>query len=147
MISMRFHSYLFILFFILLFNVFAQTELYKGYQTSFPYVTTCATNSYLDVASFKCLSCPTDSQQKDGGNFSIIEINISLFTKTSTLDVTQCACLNNTYYYQVNQGGGSVRCSLCTGSYTQSSDGFGCVTPQNPTPCLSNTSYSVICNS
>jgi len=76
---MRFHSYLLVIFFVLLFNIFAQTDLYKGYQTSFRYVTTCETDSYLDVASFKCLSCPTDSQQKDGGNFSIVKINIFFY--------------------------------------------------------------------
>ena len=78
------------------------------------------------------------------------------------LDLTRCTCLNSSYYYAVNQGGGSLICSLCSTGYvtqsirfffnqfhnsfqfqTRSSDGFGCV--RSPTTCPSGTETSVLC--
>ncbi|CAF5169250.1 unnamed protein product, partial [Rotaria sp. Silwood1] len=46
----------------------------------------------------------------------------------SYLDPTQCDCIDNTFYYGVNQGGGSLLCLPCNSTYIRSSDGFGCVT-------------------
>ena len=50
------------------FLVFAQTNsLYTAYQISFPYITTCPTDQYYDVALLQCSSCPNDTQQKTTG--------------------------------------------------------------------------------
>ncbi|CAF0975904.1 unnamed protein product [Adineta ricciae] len=87
--------------------VFAQTSLYTAYQASVPFVTSCSTNEYFDTALIQCSSCPNNAQQK-------------------TNDPTQCDCANDSYYYGVNQGGGSVLCLPCTSNYVRSKDGFGC---------------------
>ncbi len=50
--------------------VLAQTtSVYTAYQTSFPFVTTCSTNQYFDVASLQCSNCPANAQPKKNGNF------------------------------------------------------------------------------
>ncbi|CAF3900474.1 unnamed protein product [Rotaria sordida] len=89
--------------------VFAQTALYTAYQISFPYVTSCSNNQYYDTALLQCSPCPLNAIQK---------IN----------DPTQCDCIDRTFYYGVNQGGGSLLCLPCNSTYIRSSDGFGCVT-------------------
>ncbi|CAF0826220.1 unnamed protein product [Adineta steineri] len=104
----------------------AQTSLYTAYQTSFPYNTTCSTNQYFDVALLQCSPCPQNAQQK---------VN----------DPTQCDCVNNSYYYDVNQGGGSLSCILCSSTYTRSSDGFGCIA--SAVTCNSTISNAVLTES
>ncbi|CAF4292882.1 unnamed protein product, partial [Adineta steineri] len=102
------------------------TSLYTAYQTSFPYNTTCSTNQYFDVALLQCSPCPQNAQQ-------------------SVNDPTQCDCVNNSYYYDVNQGGGSLNCILCSSTYTRSSDGFGCIA--SAVTCNSTISNAVLTES
>ncbi|CAF1347685.1 unnamed protein product [Rotaria magnacalcarata] len=88
--------------------VFAQVAIYyTAYQFSFPYVTICPSNQYYDIALLQCSSCPDNAIQK-------------------TTDQTQCECTNQTFYYGVNQGGGSLLCVACPAGYIRSTDGFGC---------------------
>ncbi|CAF4828802.1 unnamed protein product [Rotaria sp. Silwood1] len=90
--------------------VFAQTtSSYTAYQTRFSYVTSCPNNQYYDTALLQCSPCPPNAIQKQN-------------------DPTQCDCIDNTFYYGVNQGGGSLLCLPCNSTYIRSSDGFGCVT-------------------
>ncbi|CAF2430595.1 unnamed protein product [Rotaria sp. Silwood2] len=90
--------------------VFAQTtSSYIAYQTSFPFVTSCPDNQYYDTALLQCSPCPPNAKRKSN-------------------DQTQCDCVDDTFYYGVNQGGGSLLCLPCNSTYVRSSDGFGCVT-------------------
>ncbi|CAF1194078.1 unnamed protein product [Rotaria sordida] len=108
-------------------KIFAQIiPYYLAYQRSFPIVTTCPIDRYYDIALLQCSPCPTFAIQK-------------------TSDKTQCECLNNTYYYGVNQGGGSLICSPCDPGYVRSTDGFGCTL--NNTACNRADSRVVISES
>ncbi|UJR38008.1 hypothetical protein I4U23_030690 [Adineta vaga] len=107
--------------------VSAQTSLYVGYRTSFSFVTSCSNNQYYDAALLQCVPCPTNAQQKAN-------------------DSSQCDCVDNTYYYGVNQGGGSLLCLPCGSNYVRSSDGFGCITTSAST-CNSTGTNSVISES
>ncbi|UJR08253.1 hypothetical protein I4U23_012526 [Adineta vaga] len=86
--------------------IFSQSNSYTAYQVSFPYVTTCPSNQYYDIALLQCSSCPTNVRK--------------------STDQTQCDCIDNTYYYVINQGGGSLICASCASGFTRSTDGFGC---------------------
>ncbi|CAF3358734.1 unnamed protein product [Rotaria socialis] len=88
--------------------VFAQVTTYTAYQFSFRYVTICSPDQYYDIALLQCSSCPANAIQK-------------------ITDQTQCECTNQTFYYGVNQGGGSLLCVPCPTSYARSTDGFGCI--------------------
>ncbi|CAF1345544.1 unnamed protein product [Adineta steineri] len=89
--------------------VFTQstTNTYNAYQISVPYVTTCSSNQYYDIALLQCSACPDNAVQKSTDN-------------------TQCECTDTSYYYAVNQGGGSLLCSKCASGFRRSTDGFGC---------------------
>lgn len=56
------------LIFLLLIHIHAQSSTYTAYQTSFPYVTTCPTGQYFDIALLQCSACPTNTTQKSTGN-------------------------------------------------------------------------------
>ncbi|CAF3346369.1 unnamed protein product [Rotaria socialis] len=99
----------FLLLLISLSIVSAQTSSYTAYRTSFLYQTSCTSNQYFDVALLQCSPCPANAQQKSG-------------------DSTKCECINDNYYYGVNQGGGSLLCIPCGSNYVRSIDGFGCIT-------------------
>ncbi|CAF1576458.1 unnamed protein product, partial [Adineta ricciae] len=60
-----------------------------------------------DIALLQCSSCPSNATQK-------------------STDRTQCDCISNSYYYVINQGGGSLICSACPTGLVRSTDGFGC---------------------
>lgn len=95
-------------------NVFSQTtSSYTAYQQSFPYVTTCGVNEYYDIALLQCSPCPANAIQKPNSN----TIHIYFFSTCNYLDITQCECTNSTFYYGVNQGGGSLLCLQCNGGY------------------------------
>lgn len=50
--------------------VIGQTiNFYTAYQTSFPYVTTCSSSQYYDIALLQCSNCPTYAIQKSNGNY------------------------------------------------------------------------------
>jgi hypothetical protein len=63
----------YISFFLLLFlpssNVFAQstTSSYTAYQSSFPFVTSCPSRQYYDIALLQCSNCPTNAVQSSNG--------------------------------------------------------------------------------
>ena len=103
--------------------VSAQTSLYVGYRTSFSFVTSCSNNQYYDAALLQCVPCPTNAQQKANGNFCTNDVDkdtILLTTCVSfSLDSSQCDCVDNTYYYGVNQGGGSLLCLPCGSNYVR----------------------------
>ena len=65
------------------FHVLAQTA--SAYQTSFPFVTSCPiTTQYYDTATFQCLPCPANAQQKSNGRFQNI-VNEGFFDKNIRL--------------------------------------------------------------
>ncbi|CAF1123716.1 unnamed protein product [Rotaria magnacalcarata] len=99
-----------------------QTSTYTAYRTSFLYKTSCTSDQYFDVALLQCSPCPVNAQQKSD-------------------DSTKCECINDNYYYGVNQGGGSLLCILCGSNYVRSIDGFGCIT--NNISCDSTSSRQV----
>jgi hypothetical protein len=91
---------------------------YTAYRTSFLYVTSCPSRQYYDIALLQCSACPTNATQKSSGNKIIfMSKNIKLFHYY--LDQTQCDCVNNTFYYGVNQGGGSLICKQCNSGYVR----------------------------
>ncbi len=50
--------------------VFAQTtSSYTAYRSSFPYVTSCPTLQYFDIALLQCSACPNNTKQSKSGNF------------------------------------------------------------------------------
>ncbi len=49
--------------------VFAKiTNYYTAYQTSFPYVTSCLSTQYYDIALLQCSPCPQYAIQNPNGN-------------------------------------------------------------------------------
>jgi hypothetical protein len=41
---------------------------YTAYEVSFPYVRTCQSNQYYDIALLQCSACPSNAVQKSSGN-------------------------------------------------------------------------------
>jgi hypothetical protein len=50
---------------------------------------------------------------------SIEERLKQILTGRPNLDKTQCECVSSSFYYGVNQGGGSVLCVPCPGNYVR----------------------------
>jgi hypothetical protein len=61
--------------------VYTQTtaSTYTAYQTGFPYVTTCPSNQYYDIALLQCSSCPSNASQKSTGNKIFLEMLIMIY--------------------------------------------------------------------
>ena len=95
--------------------VLAQSSSYSAYQTSFAYVTSCPSDRYYDIALLQCSPCPANAVQKPNGNAPWCRAfpKLMLFY----LDPTQCDCVNKSFYYGVNQGGGSLVCLPCAFTY------------------------------
>ena len=95
--------------------ILAQSSSYSAYQTSFAYVSSCPSDQYYDIALLQCSPCPANAVQKPNGNAT----RCRTFPQLILLDVdpTQCDCVSKSFYYGVNQGGGSLLCLLCPSTY------------------------------
>jgi hypothetical protein len=112
-------SFLFFLYFPSSIVLGQVTTNYIAYQTGFAYVTSCPSGQYYDIALLQCSACPTNATQKSSGNKIIFMSKKKLKLFRYYLDQTQCDCINNTFYYGVNQGGGSLICTQCSSGYVR----------------------------
>jgi hypothetical protein len=101
-------------------NTYAQTNtLYTAYQTAFRYVTTCPSAEYYDIALLQCSPCPNNTKQSLDGSCVFLPIDNRRVLVDIDLDKTQCDCIDQTFYYVVNQGGGSLICASCPSGYVR----------------------------